>query len=184
MRRSFHTGLVNQYRRQHSWRAKRQSDICGHPYTNRVALLSQGELAFFRALRSAIAPWHCISLKMRLADVIRCPNHLWDKAPGRRLSQKHIDFVLYDFETTRLVAAIELDDATHNAPERQARDRFVDQAMKAANTPLIRVRAAARYSVTVLRKTIMNALQVRAARPSRACRHPRSLSSSGRSPRV
>jgi hypothetical protein len=94
---------------------------------------------------------------MRLADVVQCPAHLWEQAPGRRLSQKHIDFVLYDSSTTRIVVAIELDDSSHQEPRRRARDRFVDATMKAANTPLIRVRAAHSYDVRALREVLLSA---------------------------
>jgi hypothetical protein len=83
---------------------------------------------------------------------------LWEQAPGRRLSQKHVDFVLYEQDTTRIVAAIELDDASHEQPDRRARDQFLDAAMKAAKTPLIRVRAACRYNAVALRQIIQNAL--------------------------
>lgn len=154
------------------------------PYRRRISLLSPGELAFFRVLRLAVEPSHWISIKVRLADVVQCPSQLWNQAPGRRLSQKHIDFVLYDYNTTRIVAAIELDDSSHDRPQRLARDQFIDQTLKATNTPLIRVRAASRYDAAGIRKAIKNALQqVRPMPRARIARQAHSLSSRGSSPR-
>lgn len=142
-------------------RDKRVSFGSAYPYARRSALLSQGELAFFRTLQAAVEPWQWISLKMRLADVVQCPTYLWDRAPGRRLSQKHIDFVLYDYNSTRIVAAIELDDASHQQPHRRARDRFVDATMRVAKTPLIRIRAARYYDVSALRELLQKAVSKR-----------------------
>lgn len=150
---------AHQYRRGSGARRKCRRAVETYPYSRCGTLLSRGELAFYRVLRLAVAPWHQISLKVRLADVVRCPPDLWAQAPGRRLSQKHLDFVLYEKDTTRIIAAIELDDASHKRPSRRARDRFLDAAMRAANTPLVRVRAARHYDLAKLRNVISAAVR-------------------------
>jgi hypothetical protein len=38
---------------------------------------------------------------------------------SRRLSHQHIDVVLYDYDTTRIVAAIELNDVSHDQLDRR-----------------------------------------------------------------
>ena len=86
-----------------------------------------------------------IALKTRLADVLKCPDELWDAPEGRRLSQKHVDFVLYDLWTARIIAAIELDDRSHLEPARRRRDAFVEGAFRTAGVALFRVPAAAWY---------------------------------------
>ena len=122
------------------------------PYERREALLSRGELAFYEVLRRCIPIEYGISIKTRLADVVRCPPDYWDTPHGWRLSQKHVDFVLYDRNTTRIVAVIELDDRSHFTAERQRRDRFLNKVLKVAGVTLLRVRAAARYRVADLRE--------------------------------
>lgn len=121
------------------------------PYERRDALLSRGELAFFRALSQAVAFRHGISMKTRLADVVRCPAELWDTVHGRRLSQKHVDFVVYDRYTTAIIAVVELDDRSHDAPDRRDRDAFVDHVLGGLGVAIIRVRAAHTYDVESLR---------------------------------
>jgi very-short-patch-repair endonuclease len=121
------------------------------PYQRREALLSRGELAFFRVLSRAVATTHAISLKTRLADVVRCPPELWDTIHGRRLSQKHVDFVVYDRFTAAIIAVVELDDRSHDAKDRRNRDAFVDGVLRSLGVVIVRVRAASRYDVDVLR---------------------------------
>ena len=121
------------------------------PYERRDALLSRGELAFFRALSQAVAFRHGISMKTRLADVVRCPPELWDTMHGRRLSQKHVDFVVYDRYTAAIVAVVELDDRSHDSKIRRDRDAFVDDVLGGLGVAFIRVRAASNYNVDSLR---------------------------------
>jgi hypothetical protein len=53
--------------------------------------------------------------------------------------------VLYDSHTTAIVAAIELDDRTHDHADRRKRDRFLDAVLNSTGVPLLRIRASARY---------------------------------------
>jgi hypothetical protein len=124
------------------------------PYEKRESLLSRGELAFYRVLRRAIPAGCSIAIKTRLADVMKCPDRLWDSPHGRKLCQKHVDFVLYDAWTARVLAAIELDDRTHESIVRRRRDDFVNSAFESVGVVLIRVHAAYYYDVADLQQKI------------------------------
>jgi hypothetical protein len=139
------------------------------PYRRRPALLSRGELAFYRVLVWAVRDRWSISVKPRLADVIWCPPSLWDSPAGARVAQKHLDFVVYDRETTAIVLAIELDDRSHARRERRARDAFVDAVLDGCGVVLLRVRAAAAYDAHVLRTRLEAAI----ARVRGRCRRQR-----------
>lgn len=91
-------------------------------------------------------------MKTRLADVVRCPPELWDTVHGRRLSQKHVDFVVYDQFTAAIVAVVELDDQSHLAEDRRERDAFVDHVLRSLGIVLVRIRAASRYDIESLRR--------------------------------
>jgi very-short-patch-repair endonuclease len=65
-----------------------------------------------------------------------------------------VDFVLYDLKTARIIAAIELDDRSHQRPERQVRDAFFDEALSAAGVLLLRVRASSQYNPYAIRRYI------------------------------
>jgi very-short-patch-repair endonuclease len=138
------------YRRRRSPQLPAQSREA-FPYECRESLLSRGEFAFYRVLRQAVTARQGISMKTRLADVVRCQPELWDTVHGRRLSQKHVDFVIYDRFTAAIVAVVELDDQSHNVPDRRDRDAFVDRVLVALGVAIFRVRAASSYNIDALR---------------------------------
>src|SRR5215213_4011325 len=70
------------------------------PYFPRPFLLSKGELAFYQAVRQVLPPRLLVSFKVRLSDVINCPGDAWRQGFGARISQKHLDFVVVDADTT------------------------------------------------------------------------------------
>jgi len=127
------------------------------PYFPRDYLLSKGELAFYRVLRQVLPPRLHVSFKARLSDVIGCPGWAWKQGFGSRISQKHIDFVVVDADTTAVRFVIELDDRSHRRRDRQARDLFVDRALGAAGVPIVRVAAAASYDPSRLRDQLRGA---------------------------
>ena len=128
------------------------------PYRARRALLSPTELDFYYALERNVGRRYTVCMKVRLADVIDCPGAAWRMGYGRLIAQKHLDFVLIDPETTRILAAIELDDRTHRLRVRRARDRFVEAAMRAAGVPLLRVPAASAYGPQDVFRALRRAL--------------------------
>jgi len=131
------------------------------PYYSKETLLSKGELVFYRSLRRAVPPGLIVCFKVRLSDLIGCSAQGWREGFGAKISQKHVDFVLVNAETSAIALAIELDDKTHLAPDRRARDLFVDRALGAAGIAILRVQAAARYDVRGLTQAV--AERVRAA---------------------
>ena len=120
------------------------------PYFPRPYLLSKGELAFYQALRPALPAGVLVSFKVRLSDIINCAGDAWRQGYGAKISQKHLDFVVVDAETTAVRGVIELDDRTHRRSDRRARDAFVDAALSAAGVPIVRVQAAAAYDAAEL----------------------------------
>src|SRR5688500_7169560 len=104
-------------------------------------------MAFYRVLVRALPPGLVICPKVRLADLINCPGDAWRQGFGGRISGKHVDFVLADADTLAIRMAIELDDRSHERPDRRERDAFVDQALQAARIPVVRFPAAAQYDV-------------------------------------
>ncbi len=115
------------------------------PYRSCGTLLTKGEYAFYRELSHLTADQYIVSMKVRLSDVITCPREAWKGGYQGKISQKHLDFVLCDLESARILLAIELDDRSHGRADRRKRDEFLDAAMAAAGVPLLRFRAAASY---------------------------------------
>lgn len=124
------------------WRAPR------FPYEKAPALLSPAEHAFLRALERVVAHRYRIFVKVRIADLITLRPGLNRKhalMALNRIAQKHVDFVLVD-GAFGVVAAVELDDASHARRDRRRRDGFVDEVFRVAGLPLLRVSARGRYA--------------------------------------
>lgn len=112
-----------------------------YPYERRD-LLTSNELEFYQILYPLLCQhgWH-LFMKMRLADIMAVQKEAPDYMKYfNKIKAKHTDFVFYDPDTLEVLAGLELDDASHDRPERMERDEFVDRAYQAAGIPLIHVR--------------------------------------------
>lgn len=111
-----------------------------YPYERRD-LLTSNELAFYQILYPIVCQhgWQLL-MKMRLADVMAVRKGTEEYMKYfNKIKAKHTDFVFCDPDTLEILAGLELDDPSHERPERQERDEFVDKAYAAAGIPLIHV---------------------------------------------
>ncbi|HEU4760082.1 MAG TPA: DUF2726 domain-containing protein [Dehalococcoidia bacterium] len=110
------------------------------PYRRVDSLLTAAERSFYGVLVSVVDRDVAVFPKVRLADLLWLPRDARDRrAHLNRVVSKHVDFVLCERRTLAPVLVIELDDSSHRARERRRRDAFVDQALRAAGLPLLRV---------------------------------------------
>ncbi len=121
------------------------------------SLLTTTELHFWHSLREAVGPRAHVLMKVRLADVLMAGPH--DLAALRRVSQKHVDFLLCDPQTLRPLLALELDDTSHERPERQARDAFVNNAYAHAGLPVLHIPVSGRYDAVRLHVQIREMIE-------------------------
>ena len=125
------------------------------PYRSRDSLVTRSELRFYRSLEKAVLDDWIVFAMVRIADLIQVekqtPNH---RTWLNKILAKHIDFVLCDPGTLKPVLAIELDDVSHNRPERMERDAFVNEAFEAAGLPLLRVPVEPSYRASEIRELI------------------------------
>ena len=125
------------------------------PYRRKDYLLTRAERAFFAALQEASGGRYLICAKVRLEDLLWLPKGTVGRQPFRnRVRSRHVDFVLCRPEDIRPMLAIELDDRSHDAEDRKARDTFVNDALADAGLPILRVRAARSYAVSELKHLI------------------------------
>jgi hypothetical protein len=129
-----------------------------YPYFARETLMTRAELTFFHALSTVIDKGLIIAPKVRLADVINCTEKNWALGYGPKISSKHIDFVLAEKFSGKILLCIELDDKSHLKPDRQRRDQFVNKALAAAQIPFLRVPVTRSYPLQDLRNLIEAAL--------------------------
>lgn len=98
-------------------------------------LLSYPEMTFFLILQS-LAQGRCvITCKPRLADYIE----RLQEGDLRKISQKHVDFLICRNDDMLPIFAIELDGSSHNSPDARERDIFVNELSSSIGLPLLRV---------------------------------------------
>ncbi|GGM07102.1 topoisomerase [Pseudomonas asuensis] len=132
------------------------------PYLLNEALFTPAERAFLTVLDEAVGEDYRIFGKVRIADVASVKairdQKSWYRA-FNKISAKHFDYVLCDKDDLSFVAVIELDDSSHQRPDRQKRDIFVAGVCRAIALPLIQIPVRGAYSIAEVREEIMTALQ-------------------------
>ena len=118
-------------------------------YNRAPSLLTAAEVQFYETLRETIRPQEVIQCKVRLADVLIAPKQ--DLSAFRRVSQKHVDFLLCDRTSLKPLLAIELDDSSHQRRDRQKRDEFIDKAYQSAGLPVIHIPVQTVYEAERIR---------------------------------
>lgn len=111
-------------------------------------LLSPAERSFLGVLDLALGTQFRIFVKVRLADVLKVADVRYNwRSQFNRISAKHIDFVVCDPTTLCVVAAVELDDASHRSAAAKESDRFKNEALAVSGIRLVRF--SVRHSYTV-----------------------------------
>jgi len=126
------------------------------PYRSSHFLLTKAERHFYTVLRKSIPANVSVSMKVRLADLVRCSAWGWRTGWGNKVSQKHVDFVLYNSINSYILLVIELDDSSHDLPERKLRDKLVDDVLKSAGIGILHVTCKSTYNVNELNVKLLS----------------------------
>jgi hypothetical protein len=129
------------------------------PYHKTDNLLTPAERSFFGVLGQAIDNDLYIFAKVRLSDLLWLPQGTKNRQSYmNRIQSKHVDFVLCDSANTEPRLLIELDDSSHQRARRRSRDAFLDEAVRRAGLPILRVPAKRSYAPAELRQLISSLL--------------------------
>src|SRR2546421_3622531 len=133
-------------------------DIALRPFLRRKYLLTKAEKSFYEILRAVVAP-HTVLAKVRLADLVEADErHLLRRSNFDHIKSRHIDFVICDRALSPIIA-IELDDSSHQRPDRVARDRDVNRISEIAELPILRVAVRPAYTETDIAKQLLARLR-------------------------
>ena len=132
---------------------RKTKEVVHYPYVSASSLFTNHERAFLRVLEQAAGEYRVFG-KVRVADLIEVRKGLskseWQRA-FNRISQKHIDFVLCHPHDLSVWCAVELDDKTHGRADRRERDVLLENALAAAEVPLVRVPGRRNYDAAELK---------------------------------
>lgn len=123
--------------------------------------LTQNEQAMYWRLVKAL-PNHAVLAQVNMSSCVSTSN----QAARGTISQKSVDFVVCD-KGFNVVAAIEIDDKSHDRPERVKADRTKNEAFVAAGIRLIRWRASQLPDAEEIVRTVIGAADEKREIPGR-----------------
>ena len=126
-------------------------------YRSKGTLLSPAERSFYGVLLQIVEGQYRVFSKVRLMDIIEPDGRLprsAHQAAQNRIQSKHVDFILCDPSDLSIQCVVELDDSSHNRPDRQERDAFVNDALQAAGIPIFHIPVQSQYNLAILRSTL------------------------------
>ena len=129
-------------------------------------LFTATESKFMNALQMALSDDYLITAKFRVVDVIGVRRSNKDRkfyTYFNKVKAKHFDFVLCDKHNFSYVAAIELDDSSHQRPDRVERDNFLNEICAHTGFPLIRIKANYQYNPDEIRRLINQKVKIQSS---------------------
>ena len=124
------------------------------PFNLRDDFLSPAEASFFRLLKGVVKDDYLIFPKVSLKDIFFVSRPQENMAYYNKIDRKHVDFLLCDAHSLKPVMGIELDDASHNRPERIERDGLVQAVFEQAGLPLRRSPVRLAYTQVELEELV------------------------------
>lgn len=121
------------------------------PYQRKRFFFSRSEQQFFHSLQAQLDHTRfAIFPKVRLGDFVEVNMPKGDRQQyWNRIKAKHVDFLIYDYKSGKIVLAIELDGASHNTRSAQKNDNFKDELYPVIGITLKRVRVGTNFEEEV-----------------------------------
>ncbi len=99
-------------------------------------LLTDPEQVLYRRLVQAL-PGHIVLAQVQLMQALRFRRGAWSPSVFNRICQLSVDFLVLKPDTS-IVVAVELDDPSHDRPDRRDADVRKEHALWSAGVPLLR----------------------------------------------
>lgn len=133
-----------------------------HHYDVVAMVLTPSEQQFARVLADALPSGYTVMMQVALQRVVAVRNprrgQPWRDKRWNQISQKSLDFVVIRSADSKIILAIELDDATHLQANRIARDELLDTIMADAGVWLLHVPVHAHYDCHALQMQLLGYL--------------------------
>ena len=138
---------------------KKQPKDSSLSYQSKEVLFTQAERSFLGVLEQALdGRRYRVLGKVRLGDMVKPAKGLSKSnrtTALNKINQKHVDFVICTTDDLALVAAIELDDQSHERNDRAERDQFVDRVLRDAKIPIAHFSAKRGYAIHEVRTKLL-----------------------------
>jgi very-short-patch-repair endonuclease len=129
-------------------------------YTRKQFFLTRAEHEFYNTLIAVVGDKYHVFAQVHLPTILdhKVKGQDW-RAALAHINRKSVDFVLCDKAYISPKLAIELDDKSHERPDRQERDREVERMLADAGVPLLRIENKGRFDPAELAQHINEFLQ-------------------------
>lgn len=137
-----------------------QEEKAKYQYGRKNFFLTRAEHECYDALVEAVGQEYRIFAQVHLPTIVehKIKGQDW-RAALAHINRKSVDFVLCDKSYISAKLAIELDDSSHERPERQERDREVERILKEAGLPLLRLENRGQLNPSELAQKIKEVLR-------------------------
>lgn len=133
-------------------------------YNRKNFFLTRAEHECYDALVEAVGTEYRIFAQVHLPTLVDHTVRGQDwRAALAHINRKSVDFVLCDRAYLSPKLAIELDDKSHERPDRQERDREVERILREAGVPLLRLENRGSFSPSELTQKIKETLNSKPA---------------------
>ena len=133
-------------------------------YNRKNFFLTRAEHECYDALVEAVGTEYRIFAQVHLPTLVDHTIRGQDwRAALAHINRKSVDFVLCDKAYLSPKLAIELDDKSHERPDRQERDREVERILREAGVPLLRLENRGSFSPSELTQKIKETLNPKPA---------------------
>lgn len=110
------------------------------PYTKKQYFLTNNERSLLAVIEKIVDNRYYIFPQVHFSKIIYAQGQQNFKNPYfNKIDRKSADFVLFDKQNVSPVLVIEVDDASHNRPDRIERDGFIDRVLERCGIPIVRV---------------------------------------------
>jgi len=138
--------LLNAFK---AWRRKQMMSLKRRwPLEPKRHLLTERERELFERLREAL-PGYTVLAQVQVIQLLAFERGRWTRAIFNRMCQLSVDFVIVRPDTS-IVAAVELDDATHDRADRRDADARKTHALQSAGIQLVRWNARSLPGVSAI----------------------------------
>jgi very-short-patch-repair endonuclease len=133
-------------------------------YNRKNFFLTRAEHEFYDVLVEAVGAEYRIFAQVHLPTLVDHTVRGQDwRAALAHINRKSVDFVLCDKAYLSPKLAIELDDKSHERPDRQERDREVERILREAGVPLLRLENRGSFNPNELAQKIKETLNPKPA---------------------
>jgi very-short-patch-repair endonuclease len=117
------------------------------PYVKNNYLMTKAEHEFFKVLQQVVQEKYYIIPQVQLSKIVRVNKYEKFKYKyANMIDRKSVDFVLFEKETFSPYLVIELDEESHQLPNREDRDHFVNAVMAKIGLTIVHIKTSYQYS--------------------------------------